>query len=499
MKKATALLCLLCLSVGICVSNETETQIPTLFEHVSVKVPPDAPALRFASAYQPVRVRWEVVGQLAPKQRLRLNLMPDATPIGTVERIESRTETRFSAFGQLEGVDGSVFILVREDDALALFVSAPTYNATFDLRYLSEGVYLVVRVGDEPPCGTDDTLQPSTREFPLDPEDALWLERYTESDFMPAGDFTPSACVQPNPVLDVAVYYTAQARAAIGGVSQMNARIQLFMDQTNLAYQNSQINLQARLVRRLEVEYPSEGGGSSGTQLDHLTNPSDGILDGIHPDRNQYRADQVVLLVNNTDVCGLAWCGNGNDPQRAFNLTQINCTNYTFAHEIGHNQGCGHDRANGSCGFRSYGFGWRFFGSDGNQYRTVMAYDPGTRVPHFANPDVLYLGARTGVPIGHPDEAHNAAVIIETSRPRETFRLLDVWVDFAYSGTETGAFNLPFNTLGEGVNAITNFVDTSLVPFPTVRIKAGTRREPIVINKRMRLESCGGLVRITSQ
>ncbi len=90
-------------------------------------------------------------------------------------------------------------------------------------------------------------------------------------------------------------------------------------------------------------------------------------------------------------------------------------------------------------------------------------------------------------------------MIIETSRPRETFRLLDVWVDFGYSGTETGAFSRPFNTVGEGVGALTTFIDPGLISFPTLRLKAGSRREPIVINKRMRLESCGGLARITSQ
>ncbi|MCS6918167.1 MAG: zinc-dependent metalloprotease [Fimbriimonadales bacterium] len=499
MKRITLLLSLLSLSVAWSVSGEAESQLPTLFEHVSVKVPADAPALRFAVAYQPVRVRWEVVLQLAPNQRIRLNLMQGTTPIGIVERIERRSENRFSAFGRIEGIAGTHFILVREDDALALFVSVPPYDATFDLRYLKDDVYVVVRVGEELPCGTDDKLQPTEGEFPLHPEDALWLERYSGSDFEPAGDFEPASCVRPNPVLDVAVYYTEQARAAIGGVSFMNARIQLFMDQTNLSYQNSQINLRARLVRRLEVNYPDEGGASGRTQLNQLTNSSDGVIDEIHTDRNNYRADQVVLLVFDTDVCGIAWCGNGNDPQWAFNVTQVNCTNYTFAHEIGHNQGCGHDRANGSCGFRSYAFGWRFFGSDGNQYRTVMAYAPGTRVPHFSNPNVLYLGAPTGVPIGQPDEAHNAFVINETSHSRETFRLLDVWVDFGYSGTETGAFATPFNTVAEGVSAITTAIDTSLVTFPMVRIKAGARREPIVINKRVRLEACGGTVRITAQ
>ncbi|GBC90785.1 hypothetical protein HRbin14_01540 [bacterium HR14] len=411
--------------------------------------------------------------------------------------MERRDEQRYSCFGRLEGLDGSHFILVVEEDALALFVSAPMYEAVFDLRYYKDDLYVVVQVGEEPPCGNQGNETPPP--FDMTPEDADWHARFANQDFELAGggDFGTAACTQPQAVLDVAVYYTTQARQAIGGVNQMNARIQLFIDQCNQAYQNSLVSLRARLVRRLEVDYPGEGGGTPETQLEHLTNPGDGVLDGVHPDRTSYRADQVVLLVRNmVNACGIAHCGNGSDPEYAFGVVQYACTTYTFPHEIGHNQGCGHDRGNGGCDFRSYGFGWRFNGNDGVQYRTVMAYEPGTRIPYFSNPDVTYQGVPTGVPIGQPNEAHNAMVITETRRSRETFRLLDIWVDFGYSGTEWGTFAQPFNTVAEGANAITPFLDTALVDFPTLYIKAGSRRETITINKRMRLEACGGLVRI---
>jgi hypothetical protein len=486
---------------ALCLPLQAQPSAPRaqpLFEHVKATIPPTAPALRYAKAYQVVRIRWQVVQNLQPGSRLLLNLMEGVNPVGRVERIERRAERRYSCFGQLEGLDGSLFILVVEEDALALFVSAPSYEMTFDLRYYRDDLYVVVLVGEEPPCGNQEDMTPPS--FEMAPGDAEWHERFAGQDFEMAGggDFGTAACTQPQAVLDVAVYYTTQARQAIGGVAQMNARIQLFIDQCNLAYQNSQVSLTARLVRRLEVTYTGEGGGDSVTQLDHLTNPSDGVLDGIHPDRTNFRADQVILLVDNMPgFCGRAWCGNGNDPDGAFGVVQWTCTDYTFPHEIGHNQGCGHDRQTDSgCGFRNYGFGWRFRGNDGVLYRTVMAYAPGRRIPHFSNPDVRYQGQPTGVPIGQPDEAHNAMVINETSRGRETFRLLDIWVDFGYSGTELGTFDQPFNTVIEGVNAITTFVDTAVLEFPTLYIKAGSRNERPTISKRMRIEACGGTVRI---
>lgn len=483
-------------SVGLQLSAQEEATLPPLFDHVKVAIPPSAPALQSARAVQPVKVRWEQVLALQPGSRIRLNLMEGVDFIGIVKRVERREPMRYSCFGELESVSGSDFILVVEEDALALVVNIPPYDAVFDLRYVREDLYVVVWVGEELPCGTDETL--TVPDFEPTPEDARWVPPPISA-FEPADNgFQPTACVQPEVVLDVAVYYTTQMRQAIGGTNQAHARIQLFIDQTNSAYANSQIPLRARLVRRLEVNYPEEGGGDGYTQLSQLTNPNDGVLDEIHTDRTNYRADQVVLLVNSMNYCGIAWCGNGDDPHLAFNVTQYNCVTFTFAHEIGHNQGCGHDRDNGSCGFRSYGFGWRFYGNDGVEYRTVMAYRPGTRIAHFSNPDIFYQGQPTGVPIGQPNEAHNAQVIRETSHSRETFRLLDVWVDRAYSGTEVGSFAQPFNTVQEGVEVITTFVDPSLVPFPILYLKAGVYPEALTISKRMALQACGGVVVIGS-
>lgn len=76
---------------------------------------------------------------------------------------------------------------------------------------------------------------------------------------------------------------------------------------------------------------------------------------------------------------------------------------------------------------------------------------------------------------------------------RENIRLLDIWVQFDYSGLERGVFTQPFNTVAEGVNAITEY-PTFVIP--TLYIKAGSSNERPRITKRMRVEACGGTVRI---
>ena len=44
-----------------------------------------------------------------------------------------------------------------------------------------------------------------------------------------------------------------------------------------------------------------------------------------------------------------------------------------------------------------------------------MAYYPGIRISHFSNPDSSFDGVATGVPIGQPGEAHNAATLDSTA------------------------------------------------------------------------------------
>lgn len=65
-----------------------------------------------------------------------------------------------------------------------------------------------------------------------------------------------------------------------------------------------------------------------------------------------------------------------------------------------------------------------------------------------------------------------------------------VWVDFNYSGFpfKTGTYSFPYNTLAEGVSAVT--------PGGTIAVKAGSRHETITITKAMKIVAVGGSVTI---
>lgn len=156
--------------------------------------------------------------------------------------------------------------------------------------------------------------------------------------------------------------------------------------------------------------------GDFGTELSRLRSKTDGHMDQVHGLRDQYGADLVALIIDNNQYCGIAYLMTTLSPgfeSNAFSVTWYQCAtgNYSFGHELGHNMGCAHDRQNASGGVFPYSFGYRFFGQGGGQYRTIMAYAPGTRIQRFSNPDVLFDGTPTGRPVGAADSAHNALSI----------------------------------------------------------------------------------------
>jgi len=89
----------------------------------------------------------------------------------------------------------------------------------------------------------------------------------------------------------------------------------------------------------------------------------------------------------------------------------------------------------------------------------------------------------TATPTSTPTPTHTPTIT-----PTPTVNPSLIWVDFNYSGTEVGTESAPFNTLGEGVNAV--------VPGGTVRIKAGVTGEVLDITKEVRLEAPEGEARI---
>ncbi|KAI9009283.1 Metallo-peptidase family M12B Reprolysin-like-domain-containing protein [Hyaloraphidium curvatum] len=212
--------------------------------------------------------------------------------------------------------------------------------------------------------------------------------------------------------IDVLVVYTPQARAAVGGTANMEARIRLAVAETNQAYANSRINMVMRLAHAAEIGYGS--GGDMYQDLDRLTATSDGFMDEVHILRDNYGADVVSLWVSVGSYCGLGWLMGAPSlgfASYAFNVVHYSCATgyFSFGHEVGHNMGANHDRAN-SGGGQSYPYSYGYQEPTG-LWRTIMAYDCPkgcARLQYFSNPAVTYNGRAMGIDSTQANGADNA-------------------------------------------------------------------------------------------
>jgi len=387
--------------------------------------------------------------------RLELGLFNDIILTAALEKTVYRNGANFVATGVVDGWAESRVIIVAEGDVLAGTISVPGLGL-YQIRYAGGGLHKIVEVDMDnfPGCKVVRKAPKNPRPIKLTKKKTKPIIGSEPGSFVElppmmsfGGAFTAAGSPPAvNTNVDVMVVYTATARAGAGGVDAMNALIDLAVAEANDAYANSEIPITLNLVYRGEVTYTESGNAA--TDLGRLQNSGDGHMDGVHALRNQYGADLVCLF---TETMQSTYAGLGflmsnvstNFSSYSFSVVRrLYATgNYTFAHELGHNMGCAHDRGNSSSqGAYPYSYGHRFVGSDLATYRTVMAYSPGTRIPYFSNPNVSYLGTPTGVAAGATNAADNASSITNTMPVVSAFRAPVTIISFLVSSntfTET--------------------------------------------------------------
>jgi cysteine-rich repeat protein len=179
----------------------------------------------------------------------------------------------------------------------------------------------------------------------------------------------------------------------------MIAKLNLAMSETATVNSNSQLTtMRFRLVGVAgPYNFPSET--DSLVVLKMITNTSTSIGADLLTKRTAVGADTVAMISTGTDVCGIAYRMSSLGDyfkSNAYSVTVYTCLtgDVTFAHELGHNLGLTHNKGDGgSQGVYSYGDGWRW---NGDSYRSVMSYAPGTQMPYWSNPSVTNNGGATG-------------------------------------------------------------------------------------------------------
>jgi len=266
-----------------------------------------------------------------------------------------------------------------------------------------------------------------------------------------------------NTVVDIFVAYTPAARAYNGGTNGMLAAINSYVALTNTCYTNSDVAITLRLVGTAEVNYTETG--SFGTDLGRLQNLSDGYIDEVGTLRDAYGADLLCLVRRDAaaGVAGIAYVGSGTPGFASYACSVVAdvwaAGNLAFPHELGHNFGALHDRANAGGATHPYSYGWRFYGNDARQYITVMAYQPGTRIPYFSNPSILYQGQPTGVASPAANAADNALLHDTNAAGTAAFRASTAPVGSGVRGdfNGDGKVDIVLSNVSTGTRALWTF------------------------------------------
>ena len=433
------------------------------------------------------KFNFDLLEQMASGDRFEITLAGKQYT-GVVEK--SKTQRHgCTVNGALSDSSGGFFTISMVDDAAAGTFFVPgkgmirlSYGGREGLHYLYEIAGIKgVDCGVEP--GESDDIEDGERASDLPSE---LVEGDTDSDSGGESFDHQGGCSAPPTTFDIMLVYTAAARIAAGGVSQIQAECANAVALTEMTYANSGLPIQTNLVWLSEVAYNENG--THREHRDRLLNPSDGILDQIHALRNIAGADFVGLVVADSDggsLCGIAFCDATSSTAMSVNRWDCMVNNLTLPHEIGHNIGLSHEVSVPPCSSIP-----NAFGNVTGTFRTVMGLGSRPRIPFYSSPNLAYAGVRTGT-----STRNNAAAIASRQNFVESFRQsrLDVFVDFGTSGSENGSFQNPFNTVLEGVNQT---LPTPLADIPVLSIKAGSTSETLTIAKPMTIKACGGTVTI---
>ena len=302
--------------------------------------------------------------------------------------------------------DREASMLLREG-RLAGFIA--TSGGRYELRSLKSGSALASLAGpaSELSCGMSDAHRAPAQQHAGD------------------GGLAGVGC-DDGSLINVYVAYTDAAVAQAGGESQMLDQILWAFGDSNTIYANSGILVQIQLRGTERARGYAENPSSMANDLYALRDPADGVLDAVLANATWQGADLTALVrADGGGACGIAFLVGGStaDVDYGVSVTALGCfSNRTFTHELGHNMGCCHAPGDGggcnSGGVYPYSTGHRFFGTNGLQYRTVMAYSPGARIGHFSSPLVSFQGTPTGI----ADERDNARSINDTRFVVSNFR-----------------------------------------------------------------------------
>lgn len=230
-------------------------------------------------------------------------------------------------------------------------------------------------------------------------------------------------------VIDTLVVYVDDVTQTSSG-RDINSRIASYIEYSNQAYLNSDVDIQLRLVGVEALDEPLTYVESANLQA--LRNNAQ-----VAAWRQQYGADLVTLInlrkpMSGGYVCGVGYVPSGdpqtgtlysNAPSLAFSLVAVDCGYNTFIHELGHNMSLGHSYAQNSVGGM---FPWARGHGEQGLFSTIMAYPQsfatGNQLQQFSSPDqVRCEGLACGIDKGKADGADSVSNLRSVARQVAAF------------------------------------------------------------------------------
>lgn len=336
----------------------------------SVQVPVDATVRRARFVALDTRTlptppaEGRALGQRQPA--LTFELFPDVFVVAQFSRFDA-VAGYTTWMGTVEGEPSSHVTLVYGDGMLTGNISSP--RGSFRIRPVSEAVRAQLTV----PSGVAHEIAELNHDAL--PKEADPIEVPLDPAVVAAAEPAPAT---DNPVIDVMVLYTPLARlwgGTRGGIEQL---IALGVAETNASYVASGVNQSVRLVHMAEIAYTEPN--DFGTALSELR-ANAGTLANVGALRTTYGADLVALIVQPSvpSACGIAYVQSTVSTAFApngYSVTGASCiTQFTMAHEWGHNMGAQHDWYVSSSRLPfTYAHGYAN-PAPTHRWRTIMAYN----------------------------------------------------------------------------------------------------------------------------
>ncbi|MBT4522474.1 MAG: hypothetical protein HOC23_20960 [Halieaceae bacterium] len=339
--------------------------------------------------------------------QIALNLFDDTVYIAVQNSVYTRPGAGVTWIGHIEGISGSEVVLVTRGKHTSANITLP--DALYRVRAY-RGAHLIRQIDRS-------QFEPEMHPLQVAPSELTGSSRVSGS-LVAADDGS---------IIDVLVVYTAAAKTAEGGQAAIDNLIDLAISETNTGYANSGVTQRVNLVHSAEVAYDESAFGW-GTTLSRLQASSDGYMDNVHSLRDTYGADEVVLIVAASGACGIGYLMrtvSTSFASLAFSVVRYTCATgyYSFGHELGHNMGSMHDRANSSIsGAYPYSYGYQ---APDNSFRTIMAYNCSggcTRRNFWSSPLNSYNGQPTGIVDGDAQSAYNVKSLNNTAYTVANFR-----------------------------------------------------------------------------